>query len=261
MYLWGSKSHAVILFLCVFISDGALIWGRCQKFVSGLIVPVYHIIPAPPVHSSQMNKFHSIFIDRDRHNSIISRPVDQIIGIVPKVTEEHFNKLSRISQNKRLVGEIAFQLDRRILEHVFGISLGVSSESSPRKKRRYYGFSVTNMGHMIRKVATNKNGEFDAKLELELRYRFDYVIRRLMKIGYNLDLHGEFSQDMVNKYGLMSGPPDQETAKEYGLDDPILLRILLSQLIENETELFNLLVLLDGLFLLSHDDKNPLYMW
>ena len=27
-----------ILFLCVFISDGALIWRRCQKFVSGLII-------------------------------------------------------------------------------------------------------------------------------------------------------------------------------------------------------------------------------
>ena len=27
-----------ILFLCVFISDGALTWGWCQKFVSGLII-------------------------------------------------------------------------------------------------------------------------------------------------------------------------------------------------------------------------------
>ena len=28
----------LILFLCVFISDGALIWGRCQKFVFVLII-------------------------------------------------------------------------------------------------------------------------------------------------------------------------------------------------------------------------------
>ena len=28
----------LILFFCVFISDGALIWVRCPKFVSGLII-------------------------------------------------------------------------------------------------------------------------------------------------------------------------------------------------------------------------------
>ena len=36
--LWGSKSHAVYFIPLCFISDGALILGRCQKFVSGIII-------------------------------------------------------------------------------------------------------------------------------------------------------------------------------------------------------------------------------
>ena len=38
MHLWGSESHAVYSIRLCFISDGALIWGRCQKVVSGLII-------------------------------------------------------------------------------------------------------------------------------------------------------------------------------------------------------------------------------
>ena len=38
MNLWGSKSHAVYSIPLCFISDGALISGRCQKFVSCLII-------------------------------------------------------------------------------------------------------------------------------------------------------------------------------------------------------------------------------
>ena len=37
MHLWVSKSHAVCS-IPVFYLDGVLIWRRCQKFVSGLII-------------------------------------------------------------------------------------------------------------------------------------------------------------------------------------------------------------------------------
>ena len=37
MHFWGSKSHVYSIPLC-FISDGALIWRRCQKCLSGLII-------------------------------------------------------------------------------------------------------------------------------------------------------------------------------------------------------------------------------
>ena len=38
MHLWESKSHAVYSIPLCFISDGALIWRRCRKFVTGLII-------------------------------------------------------------------------------------------------------------------------------------------------------------------------------------------------------------------------------
>ena len=38
MHLYRSKSRAVYSIPLCLITDGALIWGRCQKFVSGLII-------------------------------------------------------------------------------------------------------------------------------------------------------------------------------------------------------------------------------
>ena len=38
MHIWGSKSHAVYSIPLCFISDWVLIWGRCQKLESGLII-------------------------------------------------------------------------------------------------------------------------------------------------------------------------------------------------------------------------------
>ncbi|XP_062579837.1 serine/arginine repetitive matrix protein 2-like isoform X2 [Saccostrea cucullata] len=190
-------------------------------------------------------------------NPPISRPIDQLIGIDPTMTQARWLKAAMIRKNKRLIGEIAFQMDRRILEYVFAWDSG----SKNAKKRRYYGFSIANIGSMIQKEAVQPDGSRDARKELEMRKRFENLVRTLAKLGYNLDQHGEFSQDMVNKYGLLSGPPSRKMVAELGLEDPMVLRVLFSQLIEDEKELNNVLVLLDCLCLLAYEDKRPLFMW
>ncbi|XP_061162287.1 serine/arginine repetitive matrix protein 2-like [Saccostrea echinata] len=188
---------------------------------------------------------------------LVSRPIDQLIGIDPKMTQERWLKAAMIRKNKRLIGEIAFQMDRRILEYVFAWDSG----SKDAKKRRYYGFSIANIGAMIQKEAVQADGSKDARKELEMRKRFENLVRTLAKLGYNLDQHGEFSQDMVNKYGLLSGPPSRKMVTELGLEDPVVLRVLFSQLIVDEKELNNVLVLLDCLCLLAYEDRRPLFMW
>lgn len=190
-------------------------------------------------------------------SSVLHRPIDSVIGFRPVLTEAHRRKLSRIKASRRLIGEVAFQLDRRILEYVFTSKFF----SDKKKRKRYYGFSIANTGQMIRKEASDDQGKLNTKTELEMRYRFDYIIKTLSSFGYMLEKHGQFAQDMVNKYGLLNAPPDTVTVKEFGLEDPVILRVLLSQLIDSDVELQDELVLLDCLCLLAHDDRKSIFMW
>ena len=66
---------------------------------------------------------------------------------------------------------------------------------------------------------------------------------------------------MVNKYGLLNGPPDQNTVRGFGLDDPAVLRVVLSKVIRDEKELHDMLVMLDCLCYLSYEDGEPMFMW
>lgn len=191
--------------------------------------------------------------------SVLHRPVDQVIGLKPAYTDQHRLRVLRIRPNKRIIGEVAFQLDRRILEYVF--TWKYSPDSSQDKRRRFYGYTISNMGAMIRKEATDRTGQFNAKKELEMRYRFDYVIKALSKYGYVLEKHAILTQDLVNRYGLLSGPPDRKIASEIGLDDPVILRVLLSQMIKDDNLLQEVLILLDCLCLLAHEDKRTIFLY
>ena len=44
---------------------------------------------------------------------------------------------------KRLIGEVAFQLDRRILTHIFG------GHDSNMRRKRFYGYIIKNIPEMI----------------------------------------------------------------------------------------------------------------
>lgn len=190
--------------------------------------------------------------------SILHRPVDTIIGYKPILTDEKRSRLSKLKPTRRLIGELSFQLDRRILEYVFCKRY---TREDGKRKRRFYGFSVINISQMIRKEATDAHGKLDAKEDLEMRYRFDHIVRCMSPFGYIFEKHAEVSQDMVNKYGLMSTSPDRQTINDFGLEDPVVLRALLGHLIGAKEELEDVLVLLDCLYLLSHDDGRPVFLW
>ena len=125
---------------------------------------------------------------------------------------------------------------------------------------RYYGYSLTNIMQMITKES-KVNGVPDTRRELELRKRLDRILRKLAPFGYILEVHSENSQNIVNKFGLLNGPPDPRTVEGFGLDDPSVLRILLSQVIKDERERRDMLTILDCLCYLAHEDGKSLFMW
>ncbi|XP_060084632.1 uncharacterized protein LOC132563888 [Ylistrum balloti] len=191
------------------------------------------------------------------HSNVLHRPIDNVMGFKPTLTESRCQKLAKIKSSKRLIGEIAFQLDRRILEYVFSKKFVPDKEN----RKRYYGYSISNVGEMIRKEAMDEQGKVNVRKELEMRYRFDYIMKTLSSFGYILDRHSQFAQDMVNKHGLLNAPPDKQTVKVFGLEDPVILRVLLSKLLRSDVELQDELVLLDCLCLLAHDDRKPIFLW
>ena len=53
--------------------------------------------------------------------------------------------------DKSVLGEVAFQLERRILDYVFANSLPEEAcdHSAAARRRRFYGYTVNNIGEMI----------------------------------------------------------------------------------------------------------------
>lgn len=187
------------------------------------------------------------------------RPVDSVLGYNPELSTNKVLEMRLVRPTKRLIGEIAFQLDRRILDYVFTTR---NTANEKKHKRRFYGYTLSNIVEKIRVESMDPSTKkFNGKRELEMRYRYQYIIRTLIPFAYCIEKHGDFSQEMVNKYGLLSGPPDKTTVTNFGLDDPAVLRMLLSKLCKSEQELVNVLILLDCLCLIAHDDGKPLFMW
>jgi hypothetical protein len=52
---------------------------------------------------------------------------------------------------KNILGEVAFQLERRILDYVFAKSFPDDWAMDNPHRRRFYGYTVSNIGEMINK--------------------------------------------------------------------------------------------------------------
>ncbi|XP_025086247.1 uncharacterized protein LOC112559328 isoform X1 [Pomacea canaliculata] len=172
-----------------------------------------------------------------------------------------------MTTGKNIVGEIAFQLERRILDYVFANHLpAVELESSGMaRKRRFYGYTVNNIGEMINREALS--GDYYSKgTERMLRERLRTLLDILTPLGYDLTDHARFSQDIINKYGLLShipvtNPGDPET--EVGINGVEVehLQNAIVCMADTEAERSNLLLILDCLRMLAIEDGRPLFVW
>ncbi|KAM4027224.1 speriolin-like protein [Anomaloglossus baeobatrachus] len=107
----------------------------------------------------------------------------------------------KVKTCQRIVGEMAFQLDRRILCAIF------------LEQRRLYGYRVPYIKEKILQVTTCPlTGKVDENLRSDLYRRYDQTMSQLKKLGYCPEVHSHFTEYLVNTYGIIKD-------KQAGIDD------------------------------------------
>ena len=162
---------------------------------------------------------------------------------------------AELRPNRRFIGEVCYQLDRRILSYVFS---GQHMEGKERK--RFYGYTIENIPQMIMlESADAKTGMLNMKKKLAMQYRFDYIMNSLGALGYKITRHPAISMQLVNKYGLLSSPPEKDMVEKYALGRPDILKALLES-ITPTYEWEDVSVMAECLILMADDDGKPLFL-
>lgn len=187
---------------------------------------------------------------------VLHRPLDVLIGYYPRIPKGIFSSLSMSKPNMRIIGEIAFQLDRRILEYVFSVT---DDKQNNKRRSRYYGYSVSSIRMLIRKEVQRSGNDPD--LDSYLRARLDHIVKALQPLKFDVEYHPEFTQNIVNKYGLLNGTPKPGTIEETALSEPAVMRLLVGQLLKDDVERDHMLIILDCLQFMAHHDKGPFFIW
>uniref|UniRef100_A0A3P9MUS8 Spermatosis and centriole associated 1 like n=1 Tax=Poecilia reticulata TaxID=8081 RepID=A0A3P9MUS8_POERE len=149
----------------------------------------------------------------------------------------------------RLLGEIAYQLDRRILSYVF------------QAHQRLYGFILLNIPQRIVEVSTHPlTGHMDEAYQLYLSNRYTDLMESLGKLGYKLALHAPFCEFIVNSYGILKERPRKGSSKWAEYNNPDFLIKMIENIAPRRLQK-DMLLVLSCLCYLSTKDKKPLLAW
>nr|XP_014352075.1 PREDICTED: speriolin [Latimeria chalumnae] len=155
----------------------------------------------------------------------------------------------RQQSEERIVGEIAFQLDRRILSWVFFDLI------------RLYGFTVSNIPQKIVQTSTNPlSGKVDESRRADMTRRYLHIMERLTRLGYHPKIHPTFSEYIVNTYGILRQRPELGSKDLLNYNDPYYLRRMIIAIVPTNY-LKDCLLLLNCLQHLAKDDGKPLLIW
>ncbi|CAK6960551.1 speriolin-like protein [Scomber scombrus] len=148
---------------------------------------------------------------------------------------------------ERLLGEIAYQLDRRILSHVF------------QGHKRLYGFTLLNVPAKITEVSTHPlTGKVDEGYRLHLTQRHADLMEWLSQFGYKTTLHPPFTEFVVNNYGILKERPGDYSGMD--CNNPDFLRNVIIKSAPKKLQKDLLLVLI-CLCNMTEKDKKPLLLW
>ncbi|XP_054983895.1 speriolin [Sorex araneus] len=149
---------------------------------------------------------------------------------------------------ERLVGEIAFQLDRRILSGIFP------------ERARLYGFTVANIPEKIIQASLNPhNHKLDKDLCQTLTQRYVSIMNRLQSLGYNGRVHPALTEQLVNAYGILRERPELAASEGSSYTLEFLQQVLVETV--HPSMLNDSLLLLSCLSQLAHDDGKPMFIW
>ncbi|XP_030046043.1 speriolin-like protein [Microcaecilia unicolor] len=150
---------------------------------------------------------------------------------------------------ERTVGEIAFQLDRRILAFVF------------QDRVRLYGISVSNITDKINELSTNRQlNKVDNTKRSEMMKRYTEIMNKLQEYGYDPKIHPQFSEDLVNTYGILKELPQPGSSELSAFLDPEALKRNVSSAVP-ASDLKEVHILLRCLQFLAKEDGKPLFVW
>nr|XP_008533301.1 PREDICTED: speriolin isoform X2 [Equus przewalskii] len=149
---------------------------------------------------------------------------------------------------ERLVGEIAFQLDRRILSSIFP------------ERVRLYGFTVSNIPEKIIQASMNPSShKLDEELCQTLTQRYVSIMNRLQSLGYNGRVHPALTEQLVNAYGILRERPELAASEGGSYTVDFLQHVLVETV--HPSMLTDALLLLSCLSQLAHDDGKPMFIW
>ncbi|XP_058555390.1 speriolin isoform X3 [Neofelis nebulosa] len=149
---------------------------------------------------------------------------------------------------ERLVGEIAFQLDRRILSSIFP------------ERVRLYGFTVSNIPEKIIQASLNPSDhKLDEELCQTLTQRYVSIMNRLQSLGYDGRVHPALTEQLVNAYGILRERPELAASEGGSYTVDFLQRVLVETV--HPSMLTDTLLLLSCLNQLAHDDGKPMFIW
>uniref|UniRef100_A0A7N8XX36 Speriolin C-terminal domain-containing protein n=1 Tax=Mastacembelus armatus TaxID=205130 RepID=A0A7N8XX36_9TELE len=142
----------------------------------------------------------------------------------------------------RLLGEIAYQLDRRILSHVF------------QGHKRLYGFTLLNIPDKIIEVRS-----YDG-YRVHLTQRYSNLMDRLNQLGYKATLHPPFTEFIVNTYGILKERPGEYSTQAKVYNNPDFLGKLIMSTAPRKLQK-DLLLVLTCLCNMAEKDRKPLLLW
>ncbi|XP_052017406.1 LOW QUALITY PROTEIN: speriolin [Apodemus sylvaticus] len=208
-----------------------------------------HNLPSLPRTSSS-----SASVNDTRGSRMTEQSRKNVLEMERKTPQRKSNKLSDSPRDtkqlacERLVGEIAFQLDRRILSSIFP------------ERVRLYGFTVSNIPEKIIQASLNPNNhKLDEDLCQTLTQRYVSIMNRLQSLGYNGRVHPALTEQLVNAYGILRERPELAASEGGSYTVDFLQRVLVETV--HPSMLTDALLLLSCLNQLSHDDGKPMFIW
>ncbi|XP_047218057.1 speriolin-like protein [Girardinichthys multiradiatus] len=149
----------------------------------------------------------------------------------------------------RLFGEIAYQLDRRILSYVF------------QAHQRLYGFTLLNIPEKIIEVSTHPlTGKVDEGYQLHLTKRYTDLMEELSQFEYKAALHPPFCEFIINTYGILKERPSKHSSQGTEYNNPDFLMKLIENIAPRRLQK-DLLLVLSCLCYMAVKDKKPLLAW
>ncbi|XP_059194601.1 speriolin-like protein [Centropristis striata] len=196
---------------------------------------------------------------RLKHNQRTSSPVDFKSFVQSSVHTDTSEKSEfqssqtdfplGVKGEDRLLGEIAYQLDRRILSQVF------------QGHKRLYGFTLLNIPGKIREVSTHPlTGKVDEGYRLHLTQRYDDLMKRLSQLGFKATLHPPFNEFIVNTFGILKERPGENSSQAADYNNPDFLRKLIVTTAPKKLQK-DLLLVLTCLCSMAEKDRKPLLLW